>query len=119
MDYQNYHFNKRSHSMEVASLVLGIIAIAACSCIYISIVCGALSVLFAILSKGGSTSMSSLAVAGFCTGLIAIILTSIVYVVSFMVVLNEYGSIDAILKAYTDMTGLDYNELIEQMNTIH
>lgn len=29
--------------------------------------------------------------------------------------LMQYGSIDGILKAYSDMSGLDYNDLIRQL----
>ena len=55
----NNFYNKRSRNMEVAALVLSIIAIASCSCIYVSIICGSLAMIFALLSKGGATSMSS------------------------------------------------------------
>ena len=51
--------------MEVAALVLSIIAIASCSCIYVSIICGSLAMIFALLSKGGATSMSSMAMTSF------------------------------------------------------
>lgn len=51
----NNFYNKRSRNMEVAALVLSIIAIASCSCIYVSIICGSLAMIFALLSKGGAT----------------------------------------------------------------
>ena len=61
----NNFYNKRSRNMEVAALVLSIIAIASCSCIYVSIICGSLAMIFALLSKGGATSMSSMAMTSF------------------------------------------------------
>ena len=61
----NNFYNKRSRNMEVAALVLSIIAIASCSCIYVSVICGSLAMIFALLSKGGATSMSSMAMTSF------------------------------------------------------
>ena len=62
-DYNRYNYNdprnfnnKRSQEMETASLVLGIIAIASCTCLNVSIICGSLSMLFALLSKGGASA---------------------------------------------------------------
>lgn len=99
----NNFYNKRSRNMEVAALVLSIIAIASCSCIYVSIICGSLAMIFALLSKGGATSMSSMAMTSFW--------------IAFAAMLHEYGSIEGILKEYQNLTGIDYNELLQQMNT--
>ena len=41
----------------------------------------------------------------------------IVYIGSFAAMLHEYGSIEGILKEYQNLTGIDYNELLQQMNT--
>ena len=109
--------NKRSRNMEVAALVLSIIAIASCSCIYVSIICGSLAMIFALLSKGGATSMSSMAMTSFWIAFAAIVITLIVYIGSFAAMLHEYGSIEGILKEYQNLTGIDYNELLKQMNT--
>lgn len=105
--------------MEVAALALAIIAIASCTCLYVSIICGALSMILALLSKGGATSMSQRAFITFFIGLAAILITILVYTVSIVVMLNEYGSFEGILKAYSDMSGIDYKELIEQMNAAY
>ena len=125
-NYNNYNYNdprnynnKRSQGMEIASLVLGIIALASCTCLYVSIVCGSLSMMFALLSKGGASSMSSRAVFCFVLGLVSVLVTICVYTVSIVYMLHEYGSFAGILKAYTDMTGIDYNELIQEMNSAY
>ena len=52
---------------------------------------------------------------GLIFGAAAIILTIIVYAASFGLALAQYGSIDGILKAYSDMVGIDYNDLIQQL----
>lgn len=125
-DYNRYDYNdprnfnnKRSQEMETASLVLGIIAIASCTCLNVSIICGSLSMLFALLSKGGASSMSSRAMFCFVLGLVSVLITICFYTVSIVYMLHEYGSLSGILNAYSDMTGIDYNDLIEQINSAY
>lgn len=125
-DYNRYNYNaprnfnnKRSQEMETASLVLGIIAIASCTCLNVSIICGSLSMLFALLSKGGASSMSSRAMFCFVLGLVSVLVTICFYTVSIVYMLHEYGSLSGILNAYSDMTGIDYNDLIEQINSAY
>lgn len=125
-DYNIYNYNdprnfnnKRSQEMETASLVLGIIAIASCTCLYVSIICGSLSMLFALLSKGGASSMSSRAMFCFVLGLVSVLISICFYTVLIVYMLHEYGSLSGILNAYSDMTGIDYNDLIEQINSAY
>ena len=125
-DYNRYDYNdprnfnnKRSQEMETASLVLGIIAIASCTCLYVYIICGSLSMLFALLSKGGASSMSSRAMFCFVLGLVSVLVTICFYTASIVYMLHEYGSLSGILNAYSDMTGIDYNDLIEQINSAY
>ena len=125
-DYNRYDYNdprnfnnKRSQEMETASLVLGIIAIASCTCFNVSIICGSLSMLFALLSKGGASSMSSRAMFCFVLGLVSVLITICFYTVLIVYMLHEYGSLSGILNAYSDMTGIDYNDLIEQINSAY
>ncbi|MCI7113546.1 MAG: hypothetical protein MR957_07875 [Lachnobacterium sp.] len=125
-DYNRYDYNdprnfnnKRSQEMETASLVLGIIAIASCTCLNVSIICGSLSMLFALLSKGGASSMSSRAMFCFVLGLVSVLISICFYTVLIVYMLHEYGSLSGILNAYSDMTGIDYNDLIEQINSAY
>ena len=125
-DYNRYDYNdprnfnnKRSQEMETASLVLGIIAIASCTCLNVSIICGSLSMLFALLSKGGASSMSSRAMFCFVLGLVSVLITICFYTVLIVYMLHEYGSLSGILNAYSDMSGIDYNDLIEQINSAY
>lgn len=125
-DYNRYNYsdprnfnNKRSQEMETASLVLGIIAIASCTCLNVSIICGSLSMLFALLSKGGASSMSSRAMFCFVLGLVSVLISICFYTVLIVYMLHEYGSLSGILNAYSDMSGIDYNDLIEQINSAY
>lgn len=117
-DPRNFN-NKRSQEMETASLVLGIIAIASCTCLNVSIICGSLSMLFALLSKGGASSMSSRAMFCFVLGLVSVLISICFYTVLIVYMLHEYGSLSGILNVYSDMIGIDYNDLIEQINSTY
>lgn len=113
--YFNPYRSNHSERMAIASMTLGMIALIGCTCLYLSIPCGALAIILATLSRGGQMRYSGKAQMGLILGAAAIILTTIVYVASFGLALAQYGSIDGILKAYSDMTGIDYNDLIQQL----
>ncbi len=61
--------------------------------------------------------MSSMAMTSFWIAFAAVVITLIIYIGSFVAMLHEYGSIEGILKEYQNLTGIDYNELLQQMNT--
>lgn len=123
MDQQFYHqpYNpapprdRRSHSMEPASLILGTIAVVTCSCLYISITCGALAVILGLLSKGGEHSMGGKAKAGVTLGILGLVFTIALIIASFAFVISYYGSLEGMLQAYCEMTGMDYNELYQML----
>ena len=112
MDYQpNYqpqvnYEDKRSSGFATASIVLGIVAIATSCCIYSALICGALSIIFALLSKGGEMTMSSNAKIGLTLGIIGLAATIILYTVVIIVVISNSGGIDAFM--------LEYNKAMEQ-----
>jgi hypothetical protein len=103
--------DRRSSSMETASLVLGIIAITTCSCIYASIVCGALAIILALLSRGGEYTMGQKAKIGLGLGIAGLVVTIALYAGAFAYAYHSYGGLDGLLQAYCDMYGLDYQEL--------
>ena len=47
-------------------------------------------------------------------GIIALIATIVLYASVLGYAIHQYGSIDGFLKAYSDMQGMDYNELMKQ-----
>ena len=93
--------SRRSARMEAASLILGSIALLSCTCLYLAVPCGALAVIFATLSRGGMMSYTSKAQIGLYASVLGY-------------AIHQYGSIDGFLKAYSDMQGMDYNELMKQ-----
>lgn len=115
MDFQNYSNiqNKRNAAMEAAAFILSIISVSTCTCIYVSIVCGALAIIFAILSKGGANSMNSRACLALGIGVVGIVLTFILYGISIATLYLQYGSIDAMLRAIYEQAGFDYDSLMQ------
>lgn len=69
---------------------------------------------FATLSRGGMMSYTSKAQIGMILGIIALIATIVLYASVLGYAIHQYGSIDGFLKAYSDMQGMDYNELMKQ-----
>lgn len=106
--------NRRSERMEVTAMTLGLIAILSCTCLYISIPCGALAIILASLSRGGGMTYGARAQLGLIFGIIGLAATIILYG-TFAVVLHEYGSIESILRASAEMSGMDYQELMQQL----
>lgn len=104
-----------NHQFETAGFVLSIVAMCCSCCLYISLPCGALAVLFAILSKGGSDKMTGKAVTAFWLGIAALLSTLLVYGVATYTALQEYGSFEGILRAYCEMTGMDYETFYSQL----
>ncbi len=124
MDMQNQPYNqtfhqpgpnRRSERMEATAMTLGLIAILSCTCLYVSIPCGALAIIFASLSRGGGMTYGARAQLGLILGIVAVSVTIFLYGVSFAIALLEYGSVEGILKASSDMAGMDYNELMQQL----
>ena len=98
-----------SDRMEIAAMTLGIISIVSCTCLYLAIPCGALAIILASLSRGGQIRYGAKAQ----VGIIGIVLTAVIISI-YLFMLYESGSIESIFKAYSDMTGIDYNQLLQQ-----
>lgn len=82
MDYQNHNYNyyrqtppenkRRSVRMENASFFLGIAAISTIWLGYPAIICGCLSIVFALLSRGGEMTLTPRAKIGLILGAISL-----------------------------------------------
>lgn len=113
--YEKPREDLRSRPMEYASLILGIVALVGCTCIYLSLPCGAIAIILATLSRSGEMTYGSKAQAGLMLGIFALVFTVLLYGVSFAALLYEYGSIEGIMDAYSEMSGMDYNELLKEL----
>lgn len=111
--------NKRSDSMALASLILGIIAIVTSGCIYLAIVCGALGIILALLSRGGEMTFTSKGITGLTLSSIGLILTLLIYTAAFIIVINQFGGIDAFMQEYMKLyNGGSIEELYQSMGII-
>ena len=106
---------KHSESMALAAMVLGMISLTACSCIYLSVVCGALGIILALLSKGGECEMNARARTGLALSSAGLILSIIAYTVSFFILLSQYGGIDGLLQEYMHFYNADTIEELYQI----
>lgn len=122
--YYNQQYNpmpprdRRPHSMETASMVLGVIALTTCSCLYLSIICGGLAILLGLLSKGGERTMGNKAQAGVIMGILGLVFTIVIYAASFAIAISTYGSMEGILQAYCEMYGIDYTEFYNSLFSV-
>lgn len=107
--------NQSSIKMETAAMVLGIVSLATCTCLYVSIVCGALAIILALLSRGGQDCLSTHAKIGLGLGIAGLALTILLYATAFWVAFSTYGDLEGILRAYCDMYGLDYEEFYQEL----
>ncbi len=105
----------RSSKMERIALLLAIISFAASLCIYVSIITGALAMLFALLSRGGEYTMGKNAKIAFGVGLLGVLSTAVIYTYSFLTIYQEYGSFEALLQESCEQAGYDYDELMEEL----
>lgn len=117
MDYNSFENRNRngninrSNALEVAALVLGIISISTCTCLYTGMICGALAAMFASLSRGNQEKMSPRAQVGFWLGITGLGLTVILYIIAYLFTISQYGSIEGLLRAYSEMYGIDYDSI--------
>lgn len=94
---------RTQNAMLTASVVLSVIAIATTCCIYASIICGSLSIILALLSRGQKKQLTPQGKLAVTTSTAAIMISIIATVIMFAVTIREYGSLDQFLKAYSDM----------------
>ena len=102
---------------ETAAWILGIAGIVSCLTFYGAYICGALAAMFALLSRGGQMTMSPKAKRGFVLGILAIVLTTVLFIAAFYIAIDMYGSIEGILREYCEIYGYEFEELFGEMFT--
>lgn len=90
-------------AMLSAAIVLSTIAIAASCCVYASLVCGALSITLALLSRGQQKKLSPQGKLAVITSVVAIVLSVCVTVGMFLSAVHQYGSLENFMKAYSEL----------------
>ena len=96
--------------MLTVSVALSVIAIATTCCIYSSVVCGALAIILALLSRGQQKQLTPQGKLAVMTSTIAIAISVLATIMMFVVTIREYGSLENFIRAYSDivesMTGM-------------
>lgn len=113
MDYQYYRNDRRSRRMETLSLVMGIIALSTMCFVYPTFICGALGIVFALLSRGGELRMESRAKLGLILSSVSLGIIVLMFIYTLVVANVYYGGIENMLREMYQMMGIDYDALMQ------
>lgn len=111
MDYEpnRSYIEMRSAGMAVASLVMGIIGIVLSCCIYPAFVFGSLSIIFALLSRGGDRKTSGYGRIGLILGSVALVLGVLFLLYGILTIYVQFGGFEGYLEYLEEMLkGLGY-----------
>ncbi len=106
MDYNEMYtsyIDKRSSSMAIASMVLGIAGLVLSCCIYPAIIFGSLAIIFALLSRGGEMTTNGFGKAGLILGVIAIICGILFLVYGLFILFVQFGGPEGYLEYIEDL----------------
>lgn len=103
---------RRSQNFETASFFLGVIALASSCTVYTTLICGALSIVFALLSRGGEMTLTSRAKAGMVMGVIGLAVVVFMFVYTIVFANTYYGGIEEMLREVYGSMGIDYEALL-------
>lgn len=106
--------SQNTNSMALASLILGLLSVFTCGCIYLGMLCASLGIIFALLSRGGSFRMNDHAKVGLACSIIGLICTLVFFILLFVYVINFYGGIDGFMEEYMRMLGVESMEELYQ-----
>lgn len=95
---------------EFAALGLAIASVFSCTVIYTAYIFGGLAILFALLSRGAQMKMSKRARWSLIIGIAGIVLATALFVIAFFYLLEEYGSLEGILRYGSETMGIDFEE---------
>lgn len=102
MDHQPFYEDKRSSSLATATLVLGTISLTCSCCIYLSVPCSALAIIFALLSRGGEMKMDKHGQMGLILGISGMVLTIVLFIFMFVYTILSMGGIQEFLDFYSN-----------------
>lgn len=109
---------QRGNSFATASLIMGILAVLTLCTIYLPIVFGSLSIIFAVLSKGSQQRMAGASHAGIMLSLMGITLSVVTIVTTVFLLLtnpNIYQEYKKELNTiFSQQYGITYDEFMEQ-----
>ena len=95
------YFEFFAHAFAVASLFT-------CTIIYVAYLFAGLAILFALLSRGAQMHFSPKSKRAVILGIVGIVAATVIFIFGFLSLLEQYGSIEGILRAGSEMMGLDF-----------
>lgn len=101
--------------MENASFLLGIIAIAGSCLVYPGLICGALAIMFALLSRGGEVALTTRAKIGLICGSIGLGIVLLMILYTLIIANVYYGGFEDMARQVYGTMGIDYDALIRSM----
>lgn len=101
---------KRNNYFELFAFAFSVASILSSTVIYTAYLFGGLAILFALLSRGPQMKFSPRAKKALLIGICGIVLSTVIFVASFLYLLHEYGSIEGILRAGSEMIGIDFEK---------
>ena len=109
---QNHFFQNKvkPNYFEAVAFGLAIASLLSCTVIYTAYLFGGLAILFALLSRGAQMNFTRKSKLSLIIGIGGIILSTVLFVVTFIILLEEYGSLEGILRAGSEMLGIDFEE---------
>lgn len=93
---------------EMVAFGFAIASLFSCTIIYSAYLFAGLAILFALLSRGSQMTFSPRAKKSIFLSVAGILLATVIFVGSFLFLLEEYGSLEGILRAGSEMMGLDF-----------
>ena len=109
---------RKANAFATASLVMGILALVTLCTIYLPIVFGSLSIIFAVLSKGNERKICGLSCAGIITSVSGIVFSIITIVTTIALLYSnpdfyqEYK--DEMNRILSEQYGITYDEMMEE-----
>lgn len=95
---------------ELFSFGFAIASLLSCTVIYTAYMFAGLAILFALLSRGAQMKFSPRAKKSILIGVGGIILATVLFVASFLYLWEQYGSLEGILRAGSEMMGIDFEK---------
>ncbi|MBP3676991.1 MAG: hypothetical protein J6I97_01445 [Agathobacter sp.] len=95
---------------ELFAMGFAIASLISCTVIYTAYMFAGLAILFALLSRGAQMKFSPRAKKSMIIGIAGIILATVIFVASFMYLMEEYGSLEGILRAGSEQMGIDFEK---------
>ncbi len=103
----NYKIIKPNY-FEMFAFGFAVTSLFSCTIIYTAYLFAGLAILFALLSRGGQMTFTPRAKKSILLGVAGILLATVIFVGSFYILWQEYGSLEGILRAGSEMMGLDF-----------